>query len=239
MKTKLAMPFLILAGLVILIGLACGLSPASPDNTNNPEDNAALITPELLPTSSPAPQSGDLLYQTVFEDLSDWTITSRNELANYTVESRADGLYITVPLEHDYVSLFYNDLTAEDVRLEANVELTGGSNFTHFALYCRSSERGRYSFNLHAGGLWEIGKLVDDVYTILASGGGTAIHSGKTTNLLAAICQGSDLTLSINGVLVRTVVDYDLTSGQVGLGLLTLQYQRAEGFFHDFSASVP
>ncbi len=246
MKTQLFRPFLFLAATILAVGLACNTGTTSVPPTVPP---AVVVQPTDLPTlvpeqptNAPALQSGDLIYSTTFSDLNDWSMISQNASSTYTVESRADGLFISVPEKNDYVTL-HRSLNSDspDVRLEADVELTGGTNYTYFILICRSSDRGEYDFILDTGGLWQIGKYDFDnsKYTRLKDGGSTKINIAKAKNHMTAICQNDTLVFKINGATMGTVTDSTLTGTEIGVEMDTFDYPHAEGYIHKFEAYLP
>ena len=58
----------------------------------------------------------------------------------------------------------------------------------------------------------------------MAKAGAPEIHTGKAENTYTATCKGDDLTLTINGVLIRTVkAKYDFTEGNIGIGFSAFQ----------------
>ena len=89
---------------------------------------------------------------------------------------------------------------------------------------------GFYEFTVSNAGLYSINVYdptvtTDQGYIQLASGGSAAIKPGKTTNIYTATCNGSELTLSANGTLVKTVTDtkYNFSSGKIGIGVSSPQ----------------
>ena len=108
-----------------------------PTHVVNPTNPPAIPTraPTLppIPTDTKPPQSGDLIYSTTFSDLSDWNKFTKTDLSNYTIDTRDYGLFITIPAANDYADFYYN-LGSADVRMEADVELVGGTNYTYFIL---------------------------------------------------------------------------------------------------------
>lgn len=134
---------------------------ASPTNTETPP--TLTVMPSSTPTEEPTatftpteyiPSSGDTLFSTDFSDLENW---SYEEQVGYKTETRSDGLFVGVPETDDGIWLYY-DLQPEltDVRIKADVELVGGTNYTYIALMCRSTDVGEYVFYLDTG---DIGKL--------------------------------------------------------------------------------
>jgi hypothetical protein len=243
MKTRVLIPFLALTGLVLAVGLACGTTPAT-----QPTNRPPLVVQPTTPPATLAPEatalsewkSGDVFYSTTFSDLADWTQYTRNDSSTYTIENRSDGLYIKIPAAKDYVAYYHDPGPgSSNVRLEADVELIAGTNYTYFILICRASKQGEYDFILDTGGYWQIGKFVDQKYTRLYDGGSTSIKVAKAKNHMTAVCRDSALTFEINGVQMTSVTDSSYTDGSIGLEVDTLDYPRSEVVIHNFQALIP
>ncbi len=219
------------------------------ENTTVPEPTATLEptaeptnTPIPEPTATPKPQPGDLIYKTTFDDIGDWEIKAKDTLAGYKSESRSDGLYVQVPEDYDFWIAYYNNLNDGDVRMEADVEKTSGTNFTYIDLYCRATEDGMYVFQLDTGGYWHIGKYdfnADQTFTQLASGASNNIRVGNNPNHMTAVCKGDELTFTINGELIDSVQDSQFTNGSIGVGAETFDIPLAEFMFHELEVFVP
>lgn len=236
----------------LLFILGCQLTPgdtsADAPATNNEEPvtaptQAPINTPIPEPTSPPALQPGDIIFQTDFNDISTWDTVTKNDAANYKTELRSDGLYVEVPSTNDY---WYGytplDMNYSDVRIEADVELVGGTNYTYITLTCRSSEAGEYVFFLDTGGYWQIGKWTygdTSSYEQLAYAGSTKIKAGKNANHITAICKAYNLALLINGTQVENVQDWQLTEGGVGIGVETKDYSLSQVMFHNLEIYAP
>lgn len=198
------------------------------------------VTPE--PTATPVPQSGDLLYETTFDDLDNWEMVARDTSASYEYEARSDGLYVKVPDRNDYLYAYYDlGFEIDDVRLEANVELVGGNNYTYITLICRSSDKGEYVFFLDTGGYWQIGKydFETEKYEQLEYGGSNRIQVAKHPNHMSVICEGNELTFLINGYKVGSATDNQFSEGEVGIGVETFDYPLTEVVFHNLEVYVP
>jgi hypothetical protein len=211
-------------------------------------DNFTLTPHDSSEASSTAPeatsehQSGDLLYETTFDDFDDWNTDTKGDQSEYVNEAGPDGLYVNVPDAEDFWFAYYDQAEGmNDVRLEADVELVGGSNFTYISLVCRSSDQGEYIFSMDTGGFWEIGKIdfVNDAYEQLGYGGSVHIKVAQNPNHLTAICKGDELTFFINDTEIATVQDFDYTDGSIGIGVDTFDYPLAEVVFHNLEAYVP
>lgn len=249
--------FLSVALIFVLACQAAGIATQAPaeapqqavepsfTETEEPEEPTAIPptnTPVPEPTATPVPQSGDLLYETTFDDLNSWEAISRDTLASYEFESRSDGVLVKVPDRDDYLYAYY-DLgpDSNDVRLEADVELVGGNNYTYIALVCRSSDKGEYVFFLDTGGYWQIGKwdFETEEYEQLGYGGSTRIQVAKHPNHMSVTCEGNELTFLINGHTVGSVTDDQFSEGAVGIGVETFDYPLTEVVFHKLEIFIP
>ena len=197
-------------------------------------------TPE--PTATPEPRSGDLLYETDFEDFDRWQTVTKQDESEYINEVQPEGIFVQVPDADDYWFAYYdlgNDLN--DVRLEADVELVGGSNYTYINLVCRSSDKGEYIFSLDTGGFWQIGKydFESDSYEQLGYGGTTSIRVAKNPNHMTVICSSDNLTMFINDVEVGSAQDSQFSDGDIGIGVDTFDFPLAEVVFQNLEIYVP
>jgi len=243
MNARALFPFLALAGLILVVSLACGTTPVTqptnpPPVVVQPTTPPATLAPEATALSEW--KSGDVYYSTTFSDLADWNQYSRKDSSTYTIEKRNDGLHVIIPANRDLVGFLHDPGPgSSNVRLEADVELIGGTNYTYFILICRQSKQGEYDFILDTGGYWQIGKFVDQKYTRLYDGGSTSINVAKAKNHMTAICQDNMLTLQINGVTITSVTDSSFTEGAIGIEVDTLDYPHSEVIVHNFQAVIP
>ena len=209
-------------------------STKAPTNTSIPESTATSV-----------PRSGDLIYETTFQYINDWSIITLTNKAGYKNEPRSDGLYVEVPDDNDYWIAYYEHLgknISSDVRLEADVELVGGTNYTYISLICRSSNEGEYVFFLDTGGYWQIGKYIfgeNSTFEELDYGGSNKIKVGKDANHITAVCEGDELTFFINDQKVSSIQDSQFSQGEIGIGVETLDLPLAQVVLHKFSAYVP
>lgn len=206
-----------------------------PTQAPTPEPPPTLKPPPLPPTE----QISDHYY-TEFATLDGWDFYFAGEPDEYTVQSRPLGLYIEVPLADDWM-VGYADFYGSDVRIDADVELVDGTNYTYIALICRSTEDGEYYFNLDTGGYWEIAywDYAFDEIIQLGYGGSKAIQVAKHPNHMTAICKGATFTFIINNETVGRVTDHRATEGYVGIGVETYDLPYAAVFFHNFEVSIP
>lgn len=242
---------------VVLVQLACGASNGanSGDNGNSnavaanlAETQAALEKTqaalqsqqqEAQPTSPPTAETAQSgFYSTDFSDYEQtWVEIFQSESSENRSDVRANGLEVFLPNKDNSFSAL-SSFYGADVSVEANVQLTGGSNYTYIALFCRASGDGRYVFFLDTGGYWQIGKFdfVSGDYERLGYGGSQKITVGKHENNIRIVCDGSDLIMEVNGSEVGRTTDATFTEGFIGIGVQTFDYPDAEVLFFDLVA---
>ena len=229
MKSRVILPFLALAGLVLILGLACA-TPAAVTPTTIPTPVRPTTMPTTIPTSiPPTPTIEPTKLPEFFTDnftgnLSNWSqfIIAGDE-NKLTTSTGQDGISLQLDdtqlaVYYDYTPYDYND-----VELDLVFE-NRGRNSNNVNLICRFSKAGWYEFTVQNDGLYQIWALDlagQTGYNLLYSGGSTAIHLGQGTNEISASCIGDELSLYINGVETRTITDtkYLFGEGAVGFGL--------------------
>ncbi len=191
-----------------------------------------------------ASASGESYYETDFDALlSDWSyfLMSGSEDGFSAEITDNSKLAIEITGTNTWVYFYLNPLFVGDVVLSTSMENLG-RNTNNVSLICRyDPDRGWYEFNVGNNGLYTIYyyDLRGEEYVTIFSGGSTAIKTGKSVNDIAAVCQGNDLTLFVNGTLVRTVEDDRLSQGYVGLSLSSFDVTPILAEFDYFVASVP
>ncbi|MBP9676447.1 MAG: hypothetical protein KBD67_06890 [Anaerolineaceae bacterium] len=138
--------------------------------------------------------------------------------------------------------LVYTPHTYTDVRLEVLTENLA-VNENHMTLVCRYDEdRGWYEFNIGSDGLFRINYYDAKVlknYVRLWNGGSNDINLGRQFNKITAECVGSQLSLYVNDVLLKTVEHKDLREGRVGLGVSSFSSTPVQVDFDYFDISQP
>lgn len=164
------------------------------------------------------------------------------------VNFKLDGgrLYVQLAPPQDERPPFWyrvnNSFSYADVKIEMLVS-NNGVNSNGVSLVCRYSEAGWYEFRVSNGGEYIISAYDAGgrFYYNLAIGGSPVINTGLSTNKYAAVCQGGDLTLIVNDVLVTTTLDrrFNFTEGLVGLGVASPQGLPVNVDFDYFRVSEP
>ena len=241
MKGRILLPFLALAGLILLVGLACSTTTATPTQESTatsklPPVQQPLQPPAATATEVPTEVSTEVSTETLTEppvyfteefngEIPDWSyfvMHGDEKLMNLGTDN--GNLVFNLTGEDLYVYLMYDPWTYEDTRIDVSAD-NRGMNDNSVSLICRySKEEGWYEFNISNDGLWQV--FVYDIttggdYQLLNSGGSTAINLGKAVNEYTAICNGTTLSLYINGVKATSFEEktYALRKGLVGIGV--------------------
>jgi hypothetical protein len=246
MKHSTFRPFVFVAILVLVVGLACGIdfgtNPTEPGPepivpvTQPPVEQASPIPPTEIPptpvppTATPVPVSP--FFKETFDTdvLGDWVnfvITGYSKSDEKKAKFFIENGKLTFDLQDEelYSYLIYEKQSYEDVRVEISAD-NRGRNTNNVSLICRYSKSGWYEFSVFSSGLFEIYAYdatgaVHKGYNLIQSGGTNAIKIGKETNVYAVSCSGKDLALYINGeeTISFTEAKYGFRSGNVGINI--------------------
>ncbi len=239
MKNNVFTPFLALVGIILLVTLACSITsapfvppsqptqPILPTETLSPtKAPTETPLPTKAPTATPAPTEPPVYFTEEFNgDIPDWwSFVQHGDKNKANISTDNSRLIFELNGTDVYAYLMYDPWIYKNVRLDVSAE-NRGKNTNSISLICRySKNEGWYEFNIGNDGLWQI--YVYDIltkggYKLLGSGGSTAIHTGKAINEYTAVCDGTTLSLYINGVKTTSFEEkiYALREGLVGIGV--------------------
>lgn len=125
-----------------------------------------------------------------------------------------------LPTTYVWLYVTYDAYIYEDIVVETHVRNLG-ENSNNVSLICRQNDRGWYEFNIANSGLYWIYRYEADSgdFVQLYNGGSEAIKIGVGNNTYAAVCEGDELSLFINGEHTRTVTDQHYQEGLAGVGV--------------------
>lgn len=236
--------------IIFATGLACSfLGGGTPEATEPPAPAAqqpqatgsaptlkpapTTVPPTAKPTEPPTPEAQQF-FTDEFDSGSNWTyFVVDGASSTITTEDNPNlgvlfenGL-LTFDLQDEglWVYSTYQSFEYDNVRLDTRVNNRGVNN-NNVSLICRLTDSGWYEFNIANNGLyWILAASIDSdkrvSYDLIYNGGSNDIKSGKETNEYTAVCDGTELSLFINGEEARTVTDskYNLPSGLVGVSV--------------------
>ncbi len=134
----------------------------------------------------------------------------------------------------------------DDLILTADIQHIDGPPDNAYGLICRyQSSENFYVFLISSDGYYAIGKYQSGTsqITYLNEGGeytfSEAIDQESGANRLRVTCIGSELTLSVNGVLLASVSDPTFVTGDIGLAVSTFEPGRLEVAFDNVRAIAP
>ncbi len=227
-------PLYLLTVMILIVGLACGLSGGGSDTPSQTQ----LEQPQNPPTQQEEPQSpsneqpsGSAFFTEEFDQDPGWWyfLTQGEEKTDNISVEFTDGLMI-FDFQDTGIFAYYmfDDYTYEDVRIDIRAENRGKNN-NNVSLICRMSDEGWYEFSTEGGGLWylyavtfnEDGKAV---YNRIDNGGAASLKQGKEVNEYGMLCEGEEITLFVNGKELKTRVedDYSFREGLVGFNISSL-----------------
>ncbi|MEO5886715.1 MAG: family 16 glycoside hydrolase [Anaerolineales bacterium] len=246
---KTLRPLLFLVSMLLIVGLACGVSGGdnnptaqpqpptqpptqAPQPTTPPPTEAAPEPTVDAPTEPPVSQAEAFFTEEFDEPLSnDWsifTVTASDDADpdEVTVEAQDGKLVWDFGSEWVYYYLFYEAFTYEDVQVDVRADNRGRNN-NNISLICRyDPDVGWYEFNIANNGLYdiyyaEVTSSGEIDYKRIANGGSNSIKQGKEVNEYSISCKGDELSLTINGDEVNTITEknYGLRDGQVGVSV--------------------
>ncbi len=133
-----------------------------------------------------------------------------------------------------------------DVIVTVQARQTSGPNNNAYGVICRyQDENNFYIFLISGDGFYAIGKYESgkDQISYLTENQeyipSDLINQGIATNLIRVSCVGNELSLSVNGLPLVTVMDDKFVAGDVGLGVSTLEPGTAVVQFDDLLVLAP
>lgn len=134
----------------------------------------------------------------------------------------------------------------DNVTISATTRKINGPDDNAFGLICRYQDPNNfYLFVISSDGYYAIGKVQSGINQIIyLTGGGEyqfseTIQQGVQENTLRATCEGDQLTLTVNGILLDTAQDSTFSTGDIGVGLTAFDEGTAVVEFDDVRAVTP
>lgn len=205
---------------------------------------SGLILIVLLSACSwmvPETESGSILYQDDFSrPKSGW---DRYEDDVYRVDY-TQGAYRFHVFAADTEVWARPHFILPDVQVEVIATKVGGPDDNIYGLICRYQDADNFHFFvISSDGYAGIGAHRNGVSALLNEDTlqpAAVVQTGNMSNLIRAVCDGSELRLHVNGVLVaRAQAEENWPEGDVGLIVGTFDQPNVEIDFDNFSITKP
>jgi hypothetical protein len=183
-----------------------------------------------------------VLFQDDFSDTSGGWYSSDTEdgITDYYNE----GYRIFVNRPDYYLWSNPKDLSFTDVRIEVDASKIGGPDFNEIGVICRYKDsKNFYFFAISSDGYYSVSKFIDGNEQWIGMEqpqfDDTNIRTGTATNQLQVNCIQENLSISVNGKMLISVTDSDLSEGNVGLIAGTWDIAGTDVLFENFKVERP
>ena len=179
------------------------------------EAGVELIDPQNLPLINDV--SVALPYREDFSNPSSWWAYDGDD-ARLMQE---DGVYHITVHNSQWFAVGGLGSYYEDVVIDVDLKMIGGPLDNAYGVSCRMSPEHQYMFHITSKGFYRIYKYSaqEDASVYLVDWTQSPeINTGQgQVNHLTAVCNGEELSLSVNGQLLATVTDATITGGDVAM----------------------
>jgi len=216
-------------------------------STTQPAQTSPTVTTTAEAQALPETQ---VFYTEEFDgNLDAWSSTITSGLESQVNMLLDNGVLAVQLSPHEdkipWVHIINDAFTYTDVQVET-VVTNNGNNANGVSLVCRYSEKGWYEFlvsnaQLYAIYAYDAVGSVQPGYFEMAAGGSPAVTAGHTTNVYTAVCNGNELTLLVNGTLVKSIADarYNFTEGKIGVAVSSPQLLPVDVQIESVTVSEP
>lgn len=202
-------------------------------------DSAALTggEPEEAPAGSSTSQV--LLEDNFSDPTTGWDVGASEigragyQFDKYQVESYGNGGAMWGLANQDFADVVI-EVQAEQVSAPSN-------DNNDYGVMCRVQPNGDGYFLLISGdGFFTIQKAAAGSFEqLLDWTTSDLIEQGNAINQLRAICQGTSLTLEVNGQTLGSISDAEFSHGDVGLTATSYEEEATQIYFDDLRISIP
>lgn len=224
-----ANPFLILFIILGLIGLgAFGINTI---NTQNTHATQTAIAQNMTATA---------LAQPLFTET--FTYSGQWEWSDNDVTWAVNNGELVGTVNSAITAWTLANQTFKDIKVEVDIEKSSGIDNNSMGVICNATDnRHFYAFIIGADKSYNILKLDGDNLTSLLSEWkySDVINSGNARNTVAAICNGGNLSLVVNGIELATVYDTSYAEGDVGLVIGLYESGTATMYFDNLNVYRP
>lgn len=217
-------------------------TPVPPTDTPTPVPPTDTPTPvpptntPVPPTDTPAPAS--ILFQDDFSDPgSGWEVEDFDEGS----VGYKNGIYFVTSLGDGDVMWGVASMSFSDIIIEVDATQVsaGPDNDNDYGVACRQQDNGDGYYLLISGdGSYAIIKAEGEGFEELVDWKSSeAIRQGNATNHIRAVCEGSILTLFVNGQRLAMAEDSTFTRGDIALTATSYEDEPTEIHFDNLVVS--
>lgn len=196
-------------------------------------------SPSAVTTPAAAPASSDLFRDDFTNPKSGWDV--RHDKDAITDYGNAEFVIFVGKTKATLWSKPNQNLT--DVIIEVDTRETAGPDDNLYGIICRYQNPSNfYRLVISGNGYAGIVKRANGVVKVLSGPSlvrSPAVKQGHASNHLKAVCQGTQLKLFVNDILVAEAQDADFASGDVGLLASASKHPGVEIRFSHFVVQKP
>jgi hypothetical protein len=208
---------------------------------SSPRGTPATPTEELKPSETPTPTGISHIpsptttlipqfFTEEFDNDSEWNSQwSLSEFSHGNFDkfgSTVENGELKWELADPYLWIYYHFMPFEftNVRLEVDFKNLSSFDDAYMSMICRHNDMGWYEFNTYGGGLYKISEM-DTAGWVKKTweGGLQRFNFGPdNVNKMTAVCNGRELSISINDGKARTILlgnDDNLGEGRIGIAI--------------------
>jgi hypothetical protein len=180
----------------------------SPTRTQRPSPTATRRASPTLTTSTTYTENFS-------QDRGNWTLTTSSNGERWLEDGE---LHIKVLTANYVIWSRLEDYRYDDLTMEVDARVVSGSGGNYGLLFRVENNDNYYRFVVSTTGRYRVMKLVNRSWENLKSWTtSSAVKTGKSTNRLKVVAQGSSITVYANGQELTAVTDSDFTRGEVAL----------------------
>ncbi len=152
-----------------------------------------------------------------------------------------DGYYFVISYGNASTMWGVANRSFRNIVIEAEAKPVSGPDNNDYGVICREQGDGRgYYFLISGDGYYAIVKGTDAGYDWLVDfTESSAIKQGYTTNRIRVVCDGSTLSLYVNGELVGEASDTEFSSGDIALTATSYENESVEVRFDNLVVTAP
>lgn len=197
--------------------ITSAIAPISSLQTEMPTfvPDTAVPTDSPTPINTPTPYTKVLLKDNFSNPSSGW---NKTQSPDYTLEYKKGKYHVLINKQNGGQVLWVGSKYT-DMSIEVDIQQTAGPTDGEIGVACRPNDSGGfYAFEFNQDGQYGIYKSTNWNSTALAEGtlDPNTISTASITHI-EGICQGSNLTLLLNGQALLQAQDSDYTQGGLGL----------------------